>query len=439
MRVLITNLYLANYSGSEVVVEMLADGLRRAGHAPMVLAPGLGPQAWRMRERGHVVVDRIAALPARPDVMHLQHTPVALTALAAFPETPAVFACHSAQFEVEAPRPHPQIRRFVAVDDLCRQRCLSRGVPEERLEVILNAVDLARFVQRPPLPVRPKRALLLTKNHAHIEAVRAACAEYGIELDELGAAVGRVSDKIEQELLAYDLVFATARMAIEAAAVGCAVIVCDARGFAGLLTSDKLGAWRKLNFGAGLLTRPTTIEALRGALAAYDSGDAARVTTRLRAEESVDGWAARHLALYQRAMEETSSPSAQECALATAMWAEDFAPSAGDRSWRTIAREIFLFEAEPTAAALAQLEARLATEFAHKAEPPADALVQMEARLTAEFTRHTGELAGQIARVEAAQRPSAPLRGLWRALVPHAVRAPLFQLRQRLLGRPPVA
>ena len=107
MRVLITNLFLANNSGSEVVVELLADGLRRAGHQPMILSPVLGPQADRMRTRGHIIVDRVAALPAAPDVIHAQHVTVALSALAAFPETPAVFACHSANFEVEAPRPHP--------------------------------------------------------------------------------------------------------------------------------------------------------------------------------------------------------------------------------------------------------------------------------------------------------------------------------------------
>src|ERR1700683_5176400 len=99
MRILITNLFVANRSGTETVVELLADGLRRHGHAPMVLAPTLGPQADGMRARGHVVVDRVAALPARPELIHAQHTPVALSALAAFPEVPVVFSCHSPLFE----------------------------------------------------------------------------------------------------------------------------------------------------------------------------------------------------------------------------------------------------------------------------------------------------------------------------------------------------
>lgn len=131
LRVLITNLYVAHGSGSEAVVELLADGLRRAGHHPMLYAPTLGDQAIRMRRRGHLVVDRIDQLPSPPDVLHLQHATPAAMALAAFPGVPAVYACHSAFFEVEAPRPHPQIRRWIAVDDLCRDRCLSRGVPED--------------------------------------------------------------------------------------------------------------------------------------------------------------------------------------------------------------------------------------------------------------------------------------------------------------------
>ena len=36
----------------------------------------------------------------------------------------------------------------------------------------------------------------------------------------------------------HDLVFASARSALEAMATGCAVIVLDGRGFAGLVTHD---------------------------------------------------------------------------------------------------------------------------------------------------------------------------------------------------------
>ncbi|MFZ2029122.1 MAG: glycosyltransferase [Vitreimonas sp.] len=501
MRVLITNLYLSNFSGSENVVELLADGLRRAGHEPVVLAPNLGPQATRMQASGHIVVDRVAAVPARPDVLHLQHTPVALAVLAAFPDTPAVFSCHSALFEVEAPRPHPQIREWIAVDDLCRQRCLSRGAPNDRLTTILNAVDLERFALRSALPSRPRRALLMAKNFGHHDVVRTACSEAGIDLDELGRASDRFSDRIELELPKYDLVFGTARMALEAAAVGCAVLVGDARGFAGLLTSDVLESWRSLNFGAGLLSRPMTLENVREAIARYDVGDANRVTSYLRSHASLDQCVANHLAVYQKAIAGPSSATTSECAIATATWAEDLAATGSDRAWRTIARELFGMEAGPASEQIALMEQKVSRQLSALAQAAEERLASLsqaaderaaafsaamderlislsaateeqltslsratderltslsratDERLSALFQAsraHTARLAAAIedlsARTanEAAQRLEAerasqqspsPLAKVWRAAVPHAVRAPLFRLRQRLMRR----
>ena len=343
LRILITNLYVANFSGSETVVELLADALRRAGHVPMIFAPTLGAQAARMRAGGHIVVDRLAQLPQPPDVMHLQHITPALMALAAFPDVPAVFSCHSSALELEAPRLHPQIRRFVAVDDLCRALCVKRGVPEDRLSVILNAVDLGRFMARQPLPPRPKAALMLTKTWEQQSLVRSACAKAGISLDELGPATRKMSDRIEQVLPRYDIVFATARMALEAAAVGCAVVVVDGRGFAGMLRNENLQAWRRLNFGAGLLTAPVTSAALDAAIVAYDAADAAGVCARLRAEASADDYSAAYLELYARVIGE-GIPQDISRAAATAAWLEDLLPSAASRAWLDVARETGLFD-----------------------------------------------------------------------------------------------
>jgi hypothetical protein len=338
LRVLITNLFVANFSGSETVVELLADALRRAGHAPMIFAPTLGPQAERMQARGHIVVDRLALLPQRPDVMHLQHITPALMALVAFPDVPAVFTCHSATIELEAPRRHPQIRRYVAVDDFCRALCLKRDISEDRLSVILNAVDLRRFNARPPLPPKPKAALMLTKTFEQQHLVRSACAKAGLTLDELGPATGDMSDQLEKILPRYDIVFATARMALEAAVVGCAVVVADGRGFAGMLRTGNLNAWRRLNFGVSLLTAPVTAAALDAAIAAYDADDAAEVCRSLRAEASADDYAAAYLQLYAQAIGETAVQDSSQAA-ATAAWLEDLLPSAAPRAWLDVAGE----------------------------------------------------------------------------------------------------
>lgn len=362
MRVLLTNLYVEYFSGSEAVVELLADGLRRAGHQPMLYAPRLGAQADRIRRRGLVVVDRFADLPARPDVIHAQHVTPALMAMAAFPDTPVVYSCHSAYFEVEAPRPHPQIRRWIAVDDLCADRCVSRGVPHDRLRVVLNAVDPDRFRPRPPLPPRPVRALLLAKSGGHESAIQDACAQAGIALDLLGPSVGRVTEQVESELPAYDIVFATARMALEAAFVGCAVVVADGRGFAGMLTEARLEPWRRLNFGSGLLDRPVTAERVRAAIAEYDHVDAARVAAALRRDATADACVAAHLDIYSAALADPA-PTAQDVSTATAVWLEDLLPSPTDRAWRAIAREWFPPPAEepvsPVPAAVVKQDTRI--------------------------------------------------------------------------------
>jgi hypothetical protein len=259
-------------------------------------------------------------------------------ALVAFPDVPAVFTCHSATIELEAPRLHPQIRRYVAVDDFCRALCLKRDIPEDRLTVILNAVDLERFQARPPLPAKPKAALMLTKTFEQQNLVRKACAKAGLTLDELGPATGEMSDQIEKILPRYDIVFATARMALEAAAVGCAVVVADGRGFAGMLRSENLNAWRRLNFGVGLLTAPVTAAALDAAIAAYDASDAGAVSGCLRAEASADDYAADYLQLYTQAIGEAVALDGSHTA-ATAAWLEDLLPSAAPRAWLDVASE----------------------------------------------------------------------------------------------------
>lgn len=443
LRVLVANLYVAQRSGSEAVVELLADALRRAGHYPMLYAQALGDQAIRMRRRGHLVVDRIAQLPHRPDILHLQHATPAAMALAAFPDVPAIFSCHSAFFEVEAPRPHPRIRRWIAVDDLCRDRCLSRGVPAEHLDVILNAVDTGRFAQRAPLPPRPRRALMLTKTVEQRQAVRAACAELDIALDELGPGTGRVTDRLEEELPAYDLVFATARMALEAATVGCAVVVGDGRGFAGLLTGGNLDAWRRLNFGAGLLSRPMTAEALRAAIAGYDPADAARITARLRAEATADDYAARHVALYRSAMADAPA-SAEEAARASAAWLENMLPSAAERPWRDIVREIVGPLPEPMREMAGEIRRDLAATLEETLPTVLDAaaargrpglVAALDALVATRMDAAVAATSDRVLRGMPGVRAERAVRGLWRRILPERVRRPLHRWWRALLRR----
>src|SRR5262249_55428078 len=147
----------------------------------------------------------------------------------------------------------PRILRYVAVDDTCRDRLVcEQGIPEDRVQVLLNFVDLERFRPRGPLPRRPACALAFSNyvsEGTYLGALREACEQAGISLDVLGIASGNLSANPEEILGAYDLVFAKARSAIEAMAIGAAVVLCDAAGAGEIVTTANFDRLRPLNFG----------------------------------------------------------------------------------------------------------------------------------------------------------------------------------------------
>jgi hypothetical protein len=118
--------------------------------------------------------------------------------------------------------------------------------------------------------------------------LRAACGAAGIDLETLGAASGRVSERPEEAIRRADLVFAKARAALEAVATGCAVVLCDAQGIGPLVTEEAFAELRALNFGYRTLLGPITREVVATRIGAYDAAGAARASKRARAEAGLD-------------------------------------------------------------------------------------------------------------------------------------------------------
>jgi len=284
LRVLVTNCWLQTCGGTELYVRDLVLGLQRRGHEPVVWSPLLGEAAEQIKALGVCVTDDLRKV-VEPDVLQCHHHDEALAALSRFPDRAGLFVQHAAAAWQDATLTHPRLLRYVAVDDLCRQRIEAAGIEGSRVAVIANGVDLDRFQPRTALPAVPRRALVLS-NYASgdnvVPVIRSACARMGIDLDVVGAANGTSIPNPEVRLPEYDLVFAKARAALEALCVGCAVVVADVRGFAGLVTSDVVEEWRRWNFGRHLLTRPYDVDALCAEVDRYDPGDAARCRDRAR-------------------------------------------------------------------------------------------------------------------------------------------------------------
>jgi hypothetical protein len=281
--VLLTNIWLESRAGSETVTRDLAIGLLRRGHRPIVYSPKIGEAAHDIVARGVSIIDDLRQMGETPDLIHAHHSVPCGEALIRFPHVPALYTCHAFDFWVEAPVHFPQIAVYAAVDEACRDRLVhTEGIHPERVVMLPNAVDLTRIpARRAELPDRPLRAAAFGKA-AIVPDIALACARAGVEYSALGwPAAASLADP-EQELINFDIVFASARAATEALCCGCAVIVCDRRGFAGLVTTQNFDALRARNFGLRSLGEPLTLQRFLDEIGRYDATDAAAVTQLAR-------------------------------------------------------------------------------------------------------------------------------------------------------------
>lgn len=295
-------------SGTDLYTRDLALALLRQNWRPVIYAPAQGALADELRRATIPVVRDLDDVSFTPDVIHGHHGFELVSAMLRFPDAPAVFVAHDALTWHSVPPRLARIRAYVAVDANCYDRIVyEHGVPPERTRILANAVDLARFARREPLPAKPRRALVFSnaaREYTFVAPIREACAERGIHVDVAGEGSGNAVDQPEAVLPQYDVVFAKARCALEAMATGNAVVLCDAKGMATLVSSDSVEHLRRMNFGARTLQRPVTARAVGEELDRYDAADAARVTDTIRAAAGVDLLAQQFVALYDDVLAE---------------------------------------------------------------------------------------------------------------------------------------
>ena len=309
LRVLITNIELWSPSGTVTYVRDLALELQRQGHAPVVFSSTRGAVADGLRAAGIVVSDRLSRLE-KPDIIHGHHHAPTLIAVRHWPTVPAIHVCHDHLSPHDRTPRHERIRRHFGVSRLCVNRLVDEGVAADRVALLPNFVDTARFRPRPRLPERPRRALVFS-NYAnaesHLPAVREACLAAGLELDVAGVGVDNILDEPERVLGSYDIVFAKAKAAIEAMAVGNAVVLCDYAGVGPMVTAAQFDWLRDRNFGFEALREPLAAAPILREIARYDPDEAARVRDLIRARAGLEETVERLVAIYREVLAEHRS------------------------------------------------------------------------------------------------------------------------------------
>ncbi len=303
LNILITNITLVGYTGTEIFVRDLAIGLKNLGHFPMVYSPQLGGVSQQIIAADIPVVSSLSLLPKLPHIIHGHHHVETMQALMHFPNVPAIFVCHSAQSWHDIPPTFSKVLTYVAVDKNCQERlCHDFEILEADVEVILNWVDTDRFPRRSFLPEKPQRALVFSsyaKANTHLDAVESACEKLQIPLDVIGFGVGKGVTLPEKFLEKYDLIFAKAKCAIEALGTGAAVVLCDVHGLGSMVTSQNISGFRDWNFGQRLLINSITADNIITEINKYSAIDADKVTEFIRKEANLTQALQKYLNLYE--------------------------------------------------------------------------------------------------------------------------------------------
>jgi hypothetical protein len=310
MRILLTNNTLGVRAGTELYLCDVALELLHRGHHPIAFSTVHGEVAEQLRAATIPVISNLDDCGVPPDIIHGQHHFETLIASLYFPDTPVVNFCHGWAPAEEEPLISPRVLRYIAVDNTTRDRLIyTSGIDPQRVTVLLNFVDTERFARRSSLPGKPKRALAFGNYFSTAQefAIETACRDSGIELDKIGLSSNHAISDPESILPGYDLVFAKGRAALEAMAVGTAVMLVGPRGFGPLVTAKNWADLRTMNFGIRTHNLPLGTETVAKQIALYDPEDAAAVCELVRSQARLTDTVDELLRLYEAVIEEGRS------------------------------------------------------------------------------------------------------------------------------------
>ena len=270
MRVVIGTHLLVDPGGTESYVTTVAHELQRLGHEIVLTAEEFGQVAEHAEEQGLRVARTAAELPDACDAV-LAHDATMTAVLAArYPDARLVYVAHSDLSDHQLPTLLPGVvDTVVACSDrfAMRMRALPLDVPIIRMR---QPIDTNRFHEVGPLPLRPRRALILS-NYLDGERRRALVDAWegaGVEISSVGAPTGMSLDP-RSAISQADIVVAKGRAALEAMCCGRAVYLFDQFGGDGWVTADNYPALEADNFAGHTTRSPRTPEQLAADLDDY--------------------------------------------------------------------------------------------------------------------------------------------------------------------------
>ncbi len=308
MHLLFTNNTLQGLAGSELYVYELALELQRRGNQVSCFTLNTGPVGDKLREKGVKIVTTLAEMEALPpvDFIHAHHRLEARLAASCFPLAPIVYASLGPFHPFEqAGADRGIFTRYIAISQDVRDKMTyAQQIPATKISVVPNFVDLARFTAHRTLEVKPRRVLLLTNYFKPEGLIEEACkVAGGLELKAIGAqseSVWNVEDYIDWA----DVVVTSARGALQAMAMGRAVVVYRPTGSDGLLTPANFETCLYHNFSGRAFGKQFDATTMAEQLTSYNTGEVRQLQYRVRSEFSLSRIAESLLQVYQQTITE---------------------------------------------------------------------------------------------------------------------------------------
>ncbi len=302
MHILICNNRLTKRTGTEIVTRDFALGLKSRGHEVEVLTLQAGAMAEEIRKAGVPVETEANRLPFVPDVIHANHEPMIGLASSRFPKAPILFQNHAPGDVIGAGVNNPACIYYFGISQLACD-AISRATGRPTDGIIGNFVDLSLFIPRQsPLPDKPRRWLVVAeKKHGlrHFGKICLLGAFHRAVVTAVGPRVLRLIQNVPATAANQDLVFASARCAIEASTAGAGVIITDYRGTAGFLHGNNVEeAWQK-NLGYTLFDKPSSLAALNASINDWNPRSAEAASKWLRNNASLEAGLSRLEEIYR--------------------------------------------------------------------------------------------------------------------------------------------
>ncbi len=327
MHVLFTNNTLEHEAGSECSVRDAATELIARGHRVSAFSCQLGTVARQLAEAGAEIVADLSQMRERPEVIHGHHQWETTLAALRWPDAPLISFRRGIDPWQEAPCLAPWTAAWVGVDRPCLRHLTEvDGVPEERAHLLLNGINFDGLEPRRELPEKPGDVLVLSNyatEDSFLKQIREACRSEDVRCDAIGRGVHNPKDNLLELLPSYDLVFAKGRAALEAAAAGCAVVVCDYGGIGEFVTPANFDRLRERSFFYDCKLEAVTVEIVRQRLSEWRPGDTLKLSEKVRETCSLQANIDALEKLYATAVGAHRAPSADEVGTFTSQFLAD--------------------------------------------------------------------------------------------------------------------